>query len=618
MNRPSPAQVPRFSRFGSGAESTTPSPDPRRSALPPGSRLAEYKILSVLDQGSSGFKYLALDHGLQRRVVIEEYLPASLAQRGNGPAVIPSSDEHADAFAHGLECFIDQARLLARFDHPSLMRVYRFWEANRTAYLATPCYEGIRLGDLCQAMERPPDENWLHELLLPLLDALEVLHGAGCYHWDISPQNLLLLPDGWPVLLSYADSRGAQHDPAFAPIEQYAQSATLQRGPWSSLYSLAALAYYCIGGQPPIASTVRALDDQMEPLFQVVDRLGRSFPELNYSVAFVSTIERALNVRPEERPQSLDEFRRALLGSAGSQDAGVTRAAAGEAKEQESSSLLRSSPDETASPPPIAERRKEPTLRAAPEDEPPTWFVPSNAQAARTPEEDRGAGVAPEPDGFADLDDLRELLQAEPDGSRDERRRGQSGHDAGTARGRRVWLAGFATLTLCVLAATGWMLWSDYHDAKAEQRFLALTVEQPPAQPTDPRRGQPARLPAEPPPDTTSLAPFPSAPEPQPTSGTIPPSKAALDGLRLESQAPAENASPNAPTKASASADGTPRQSSPPGRVKNEPGNPRVQCGTRTQFSLYRCMKDVCESPKYYDHAECKHLRVMDEVRAYP
>lgn len=593
MNRPSPSRFPGYSRSSLGAESTKSPSDPRTLGLPAGSRLAEYKILSVLGQGASGFTYLAMDHGLQRHVVIEEYFPAALARRGNGPAVILSSDEHAEAFAHGLDSFIDQARLLAQFDHPSLMRVYRFWEANRTAYLATPCYEGTTLGVARQAMERPPDENWLRELLLPLLDALEILHEASCYDWDITPGNILLLPDGRPVLLNYAALRSDRPDPAFAPIERYAQSAALQLGPWTSLYSLAALTYFCVGGEPPVDSTVRALDDRMEPLFEVVDRLGRSHPDLNYSVAFVSAIERALNVRPEERPPALAEFRRALLGGRSAAESILIRPLDRNPAGQEAAAPASSSWSKSSSPPPVTDPREEPR---------------GHPRYAGEPE-----GVEPETAQFPDIDELRGALQAEQDGALDPRLFAEPGRRSRADGGQRMWFAGFAALALVVVGATGWILWSDYREAQADLRFLALTTEAPP----------PAGLPSvQPPPETpepsiegAAAGSSPLSPEPPSTASILARPETAPDDPPVangtaRAEAPARDSAP--------AAQSTERAASPTRRVRNETGNPRALCGTRTQFSLYRCMKDVCESPKYYEHAECKHLRVMDEVREYP
>jgi len=674
MNRTSPSQSPPFSGPGFGAESTEQRIEPSHDALPPGTRLAEYEILSVLGEGGFGIVYLAMDHGLQRQVAIKEYLPAALASRGRGTEVTLRSDGHAQTFALGLESFVDEARLLARFDHPALMRVHRFWEANRTAYMVMPYYEGVTLAVARQSMARPPDEAWLRDLLLPLLGALDVLHGASCYHRDISPENILLLPDGRPVLLDFGAARHVIGDgneafsvilkPAFAPIEQYAESTKLRQGPWTSLYALAAVAYYCVSGHPPVASTVRAVDDQMEPLFQVVDRLGRSFPELNYSVAFVSAIERALNVRPQERPQSVAEFRRALLGGRGAAESAVPPAVE-EAEPHGASPPLPSSREESgplraflsasdggnvgdasrerSEPrPPEAAPKAGPKRQTAPAWEAQAPFMPPPGQAPRGSVDDARdvawraaleAALRPDPDDFGGSPQSGGDANPNDFGGSP-----RSGGDAKAGGWRRTLFMGVAAVALVALGAGGWMMWSDYRDMKVVLRSMAHSTEPEgrPAPPAEIPAPVPSGAAAEPQLPSPGAA-APAAPEVQAeaTGGAADPGSAASQPEQVPQEeeplpseaAPGEPPPEDEATVAEAPAEGLPPEAPavaeeapsppPPAKVaKQEPDNPRVLCGPRTQFSLYRCMKEACERPKYYDHPECKYLRVTDEVRA--
>ena len=115
-------------------------------ALPIGTRLRDYEITVLVGEGAFSVVYLAWDHSLQRKVAIKEYLPAEMASRISGSAaVLVRSDRQRDVFKAGLKAFVNEARLLARFDHPSLLKVYRFWEENGTAYMAMPFYEGPTL-----------------------------------------------------------------------------------------------------------------------------------------------------------------------------------------------------------------------------------------------------------------------------------------------------------------------------------------------------------------------------------------------------------------------------------------------------------------------------------------
>lgn len=300
-------------------------------ALPKGYRLGEFEILQVLGIGGFGIVYLAMDHALQRQVAIKEYMPAALAARGMASEVIVRSASHAETFALGLRSFINEARLLARFDHPSLVKVYRFWEAHGTAYMVMPYYRGQTLLQVRRAMDGPPDEAWLRRLITPLLGALECLHREDVFHRDVAPDNIMLLDEGAgavngrPVLLDLGAARRVIGDhthaltaivkPSFAPIEQYAETAQIRQGPWTDLYALAAVVHYCITGRPPMPATARAVHDELPSLGQMASGLADGLG-CQFSDAFIHAIDHALAVRPQERPASIAVWRDALAGLA--------------------------------------------------------------------------------------------------------------------------------------------------------------------------------------------------------------------------------------------------------------------------------------------------------------
>ena len=290
--------------------------------LPAGTRLGEFEITAFVAEGGFGLVYIAHDHSLQRRVALKEYMPSSLAARGAGTQVQVKSERHRDTFEAGLRSFINEARLLASFDHPSLVKVYRFWEANGTAYLVMPFLQGSTLKDVLRQLDHPPDEAWLRSVLDPLTEALLVIHAQQCYHRDIAPDNVMLLTgsDGhaglrsgsgrW-LLLDFGAARRVIGDmtqaltvilkPGYAPVEQYAEIPGMKQGAWTDVYALAAVVHYAITGRTPPPSVGRLLSDTYQPLVKVA--AGQ------YSVAFLAAIDRALAVRPEGRTQSVAQLR---------------------------------------------------------------------------------------------------------------------------------------------------------------------------------------------------------------------------------------------------------------------------------------------------------------------
>lgn len=287
-------------------------------ALPPGTRFGDLEIVRTLGVGGFGIVYLARDHALQRMVAIKEYMPGELAHRQGGSQVIVRSGTFTQTFDTGKRSFVHEARLLARFDHRSLLKVYQFWEANGTAYMVMPYLSGQTLKQARQQMARPPSEAWLLRVMLPLLDALERLHAESVVHRDVSPDNIVLPDDGAdPILLDFGAARRAIGDhtqtitailkPRFAPIEQYGESSGLRQGPWTDLYALGAVMHYLILGRTPPQATTRAVADEYEPL----ETLAPSGLSRN----LLAAIDWALRVHPLDRPQTATEMRAAVQGA---------------------------------------------------------------------------------------------------------------------------------------------------------------------------------------------------------------------------------------------------------------------------------------------------------------
>ena len=292
-------------------------PEDGGDALPTGTRLAEFEIREVLGVGGFGIVYRAWDDALQRDVALKEYMPVSLAGRGSGQRVTLRTSAHDENFALGLQSFVNEARLLARFDQPALVKVFRFWEGNGTAYMAMPLYKGRTLRQLRKARGAIGfDDAWMRALIEPLLGALETMHDAAVYHRDIAPDNILWCDNNRPVLLDFGAARLVLADrtqnvtailkPQFAPIEQYAETQSMRQGPWTDLYALAGTCYFMLTGRAPLPATARVMGDELEPLARIAPP-GCS-PQL------LQALDWAMAVRPQDRPQSVAQFREALAG----------------------------------------------------------------------------------------------------------------------------------------------------------------------------------------------------------------------------------------------------------------------------------------------------------------
>jgi len=282
------------------------------NALPAESLLLEYRVKSVLAADWFGITYLAYDTVLNKNVAIKEYLPSDLARRESDGTVVPLNAETEANFRKGLTQFLVEARTLARFVHPNICPVDRFFEANGTAYMLREYEKGESLAQRF-ARSPQPDEADLKAIIGPLLDGLKAVHAAGVLHRDIKPANIFVRDNGSPVLLDFGAARLASRDaiqdiipiltPGYAPVEQYIRSG--RQGPWSDIYSLAAVLYWAVTGEHPSDALSRLR----------LDNVGRMLGAARgrYSAPFLSAIEWGMAVEENRRPQSVDEWRAALL-----------------------------------------------------------------------------------------------------------------------------------------------------------------------------------------------------------------------------------------------------------------------------------------------------------------
>jgi len=279
-----------------------------------GTVLENFRILKVLGGGGFSIVYLAEEIDSGNEFVIKEYMPGRLAMRTTEKTVMPRDDDAVIAFQKGRMMFFQEASTLATLQHENIVNVRSFFRANNTVYMAL-YYEsgGIDLQDLIQKKSKKNlNERFLLDILPPLIDALQVIHDQGYLHLDIKPGNIHIRPDNRPLLLDFGavhqrqlsrqDQIGHVSSQGFSPVEQYRRNGYM--GPWTDVYSLGATLYACMAGHAPVAANERDINDTLKPATIAFKK--------NYSQTLLKAIDWAMEVDPEARPQTLQDFHEAL------------------------------------------------------------------------------------------------------------------------------------------------------------------------------------------------------------------------------------------------------------------------------------------------------------------
>jgi serine/threonine protein kinase len=288
-------------------------------ALPPGYRLGGYEILRVLGRGGFGMTYQARRKGLAGEMVaIKELYPGSLVRRTPGMTVEALPGTHPSHIADSIEMFLREARLICALDHPNIVHGVEAFRGNGTGYLVMRYVSGKNLRD---SLRDPggfrPGSGSLPALLGPLLDGLETLHGHDLLHCDIKPDNIFLGVGFEPILIDLGSARwhvpgvgteeASTYSHYFSAIEQMSDRFG-PIGPWTDIYQLSAVVYRCMtGGKLP--DSVDRAEERADPFVPL-----REIPEVvaAYPQALIESIDRGLQLRPDQRPRSIGEWRRPM------------------------------------------------------------------------------------------------------------------------------------------------------------------------------------------------------------------------------------------------------------------------------------------------------------------
>jgi len=334
-----------------------------------------YLIGRVLGKpGGFGVTYLARDTRLEVLAAVKEYLPRDLAARHrDGTSVVPHSDEDGELFRNGLDGFLEEARLLARFDHEYIVRVTDFFRQNGTGYLVMDYYDGVSLAEYMERKDRVFKQKIAVAVMTRILDGLREAHEKGVLHRDVKPRNIYLTRQGKPVLLDFGAARYFAGEATrslsvvltagFAPYEQYHRRG--EQGPWTDVYGCAATLYYMVTGRTPPEATDRRVRDDLVPPSEIVPGLS---PE------FDAAVMKGLAAEASHRPQSAREFQDMLAGLPKAKREGETES------------------EKAPAPPPSVEKTEKPAVRTVHESVPETW-MPRGSTVEEKPEDGEHSGV---------------------------------------------------------------------------------------------------------------------------------------------------------------------------------------------------------------------------------
>lgn len=277
--------------------------------LPPGTILHDqYVVGRTLGHGGFGITYLSWDLNLERRVALKEYLPNGLATRTTGTLTVSTYSGQKASYDLGLQKFLEEARVLARFQsHPGMVAVQFFFQANGTAYLVMEYLDGMTFDAyLKEKGGRIPFPRAM-DVLMPVMDALREVHKTGILHRDVSPDNIYITRLGPVKLLDFGAARYAlgEHSQNFsiilkegyAPEEQYRSKG--RQGPWTDVYASAATLYRAIVGKVAPPALDRIHQDELEP----PSSLGIALPP-----EAEAALLKGLAVDASSRYQSMEDF----------------------------------------------------------------------------------------------------------------------------------------------------------------------------------------------------------------------------------------------------------------------------------------------------------------------
>lgn len=263
---------------------------------------SRYIIGITLGIGGFGITYSAYDTYTKTRKAIKEYFPNHHAIRDNASMRVLSLGSSHEIYSIGLEKFSKEAGILFSMGGiASVVRVDDYFNANGTAYMVMEYVDGISLREVCkESGGRVPFPKIFGEFVA-LAKTLEQIHAKKLLHRDVSPDNIMMLPNGSVKLIDFGAARYVDNGnkggltvvlkPGFAPIEQYTSKG--EQGPWTDIYGLACCIYwYASGVKVPEAQERFYKNKTVEPLYKLRPEVSKNFSDI---------IEKAMAIDAKKR-----------------------------------------------------------------------------------------------------------------------------------------------------------------------------------------------------------------------------------------------------------------------------------------------------------------------------
>ncbi len=282
-----------------------------RVPLPGNTFLEGYKFERVIGRGSFSLVYRAVEVSTGNEVVIKEYFPKHLSMRKGDNTIVPLDGKKLFTFREGFKQFFNEAMALNKISHPHVLKTNNMFRANKTAYLVSLNIGGRDLKWFLGGVREPMNQALVFKIFMPILSALNFMHGAQLLHLDIKPANILLQPNSESLLLDFGAAQSMDNKKrinsmqtlthGFAPPEQYDKKKSL--GPWTDIYAVAATLYFAIACRPPAKSKDNDTESKLD--------IGKYSAQ--YEPHLLQAINRCLTYDPSTRFDSVDEFAGALL-----------------------------------------------------------------------------------------------------------------------------------------------------------------------------------------------------------------------------------------------------------------------------------------------------------------